>query len=187
MSEHPRWIGDGFFPERGWCGPSGKFTVEIVVHAKQRSVRVSRGHNAPSTMEEITMQLLKAALVLTIVSCIPIVAWSMRTSGPLQTPGPQNMCTPATALPNPDATCAKAITGCVCTTDGSATIIQLGYCLGCDFSVSGTYSCTSPHGGGPINCDVELECNGEALCGTICPCTDAPYYPFMLSCGSCDA
>lgn len=107
---------------------------------------------------------------------------------PLPQNGPEDICDPATATADPSAGCTYALTGCICTTSGAATITQYGYCEGCKFVITGTISCTWPNKPGLINhlyCNTRVDCEGASTCGANCPCTGAPYYPFALSCGPC--
>lgn len=100
--------------------------------------------------------------------------------------GELNVCTPATATPDPSIACVKPITGCVCSTQqGAINAWQYGYCEGCHFVVSGVTDC-GPFGSNTFTCDTILGCRSVSQCGGYCPCTGGSYFPFTLTCGSCD-
>jgi hypothetical protein len=91
---------------------------------------------------------------------------------------------PATGVPDPNAGCAKPLTGCICFTWGTVTSGTISGCGGCTFEVHGGIDCNDVQL--PFDCGiVYLSCQSRSACGAVCPCTGNAYFPFALSCGLC--
>lgn len=111
------------------------------------------------------------------------------TAAPVFQNGPEDHCSPATVASDPSAGCVSSLTGCICTTSGSAVIVTYGGCEGCKFTINGTTACSQPSKpigtSRPFNCTTTTGCGGAATCGGTCPCNGTVYYPFILTCGEC--
>jgi len=94
---------------------------------------------------------------------------------------------PMTGGTDPNALCAKPLTGCLCQGTGIVTGTSISGCGGCVFMVNGQMDCTFSPGLGysvPITCSSTLPCASRGACGTDCPCTGAAFTPFVLAAAS---
>jgi len=93
------------------------------------------------------------------------------------------ICTPSGG-PDLSVGCIKALTGCICTSQGLVAPGADPNCGGCWWLVSGSVDCNTGVSI-PLSCALEVACGGSTTCGMICPCTQVRFFPFAFDCSPC--